>query len=197
MSSTCLNCQTKSAEIITPSLDDDKFFRMESGSKNSGFLETFLKRRSLKALIPNPSPRGGRESKISFYIIWIFGKELNLVSEREQFWIDTIKIPVNTSFFERSTARKIDFFSFPKSFEFLFRKPNPFGFRFVGYHTRAYKNSFFSLKNRTFCPAIREVFIGFATEDFVFHRDNRVLNFKYREYKELFHFRKFFSKKRQ
>jgi hypothetical protein len=160
--SACLNGQTKSTKIITSCLDDDKLFGMESGSKNSGFLETFLKRLFIRYL------------NLRFYIFGVFGKKFDLVSKREKFWVNSIKITINIPLFERSTSRKIDFFSFSQGFEFLFRKTNPFRFSFVRHDARAYKNSLFSIKKGAFCPFIGEIFIGFATEDFVFHMSNTI-----------------------
>ena len=156
MSSTSLNCEAKSTEIITPGLDNDEFLCMKSGSENTRFLEPFLERwlRTINSF---------------FYILWIFWQEFDFITKNYKFWINSIKIHINIAVFQGTTSGKIEFFSFFQCRKFLFCETYPFRFCLIGYHTRTHKNPLFSYKKRTFCPTIREVFIGLTTEDFVFH----------------------------
>lgn len=46
---------------------------------------------------------------------------------------------------------------------------DPFGLRLIRHDARTHKNPFLVTQKRAFCPPIREVFIGFAPENFVLH----------------------------
>jgi len=121
---------------------------------------------------PHPQPLStSREGRLR----WTFCEEFYFVPEWNKFWIDGIKIRIDTTISQCSTARKIDFFSFTEGLELLLHETDPLGFCLIGHDARTHKNTLLISEKRTLRPLVREVFIGFAPENFVLHRLHRFI----------------------
>ena len=157
MSTTRLNRETKGTEIITSCLYNHIF------SREKLFSCYFFEWSDLRL------HHGFSFLCCDLKIIRIFREDFYLFSKRDEFIVYLEKMRIYHSISDISTPWKVECFVFCEFWEDFFRMFDPLCFRLISDDTWCDKIPIFFLEMRMHEPFFREVFIRFATEDFVFH----------------------------